>query len=139
MIMSSVKLGGSVRNVPRNALKFIKLALRRQFSKQQKIDALLVAELMRLLGVVHNALDIVAAVNEPSRNGNFVSFLVNLVSYDISYPRETDENASTVSVAETAFDIVLRIQRRVYRIIMFCKIRQFVEKTVFFQFFFCHT
>ena len=81
---------------------------------------------MVLLAVVNYILNIVAAVDKLSRNGNLVTGLIKTVANNITDSGKTNKNAPSVRIAKASLHIIFLIKRRIYGVIFLGQNRQLV-------------
>ena len=105
-------------------MKFQQLLLRRQFSKQKKVNNLGISCLIMTLTIFYQVNNIITTVKQLSRDCNFLSVL-HFITYNITNPCKANANTCTVRITQATHYIVFFVQIRVNRVIPFCQYRKF--------------
>ena len=84
--------------------EIIQLLPGRQTAEQQQPDHFLKHETVVAVGLLHDLVDVDAAVDQLARGGDHMSFLILFVAHNVTHVGQAGQHAGAVRVAQTALD-----------------------------------
>ena len=102
--MVSIKPSGRGAVLCQQLTELVQLLLGGQAAEQQQPDDLFKHKAVVAVGLVHDLIDVHAAVDQAARNGNDMPFLILFVAHNVTDIGQACQHTGAIRVAQAALD-----------------------------------